>query len=136
MPSGTVRQLSLVVLDDTFAVCKLAPEAAIPAKVMTGGFSCVTRTSDELSLVCSESVVPEDVMSERGWRGLRVDGSMAFTEIGVLASLVAQLAEAGISVFAISTFDTDYLFVKSQDWDESLALLQETGHKIINAPAP
>lgn len=131
MPSGTVRQLSLLILDDTFAVCKLTPEATIPAKVMTGGFYSVTRTKDELSIVCSDSVLPDGVVSEQGWRGLRVDGSMAFTEIGVLASLVAPLAAAGISVFAISTFDTDYLFVKETDWHDTLAQLKLAGHAIL-----
>jgi hypothetical protein len=112
-------------------VCRLAHDSTIPAWATTDGFFSITRTQEELSIVCAESQVPSDVRCEKDWRCLRVVGSMAFTEIGVLSSLVGPLAAAGISVFAISTFDTDYLLVKAADWQSTLTLLKQVGHEFM-----
>jgi hypothetical protein len=125
------RKLSLQAFDGSFAVCRLAHDSTIPAWATSNSFFSITRTRDELSIVCAESQVPSDIRCERDWRCLRVVGSIEFTEIGVLASLVSPLAAAGISVFAISTFDTDYLFVKTADWQSTVMRLNEVGHKII-----
>lgn len=122
--------LSLVELAGSFAICKLDKDAAIPAWATAGDFFSSTRTTDELSIVCSQSVAPEEVHCERDWRCLRVAGTMAFSVVGVLASLVTPLAEAGISVFAISTFDTDYLLVKEKDFEKALAALRQHGRKV------
>ncbi len=124
------HRLSLTELEGPFAVCKLDKDAAIPTWATTGDFFSVTRTSDEFSIVCAEAVVPTVVQCERGWRCLRVAGAMPFTVVGVLASLVTPLAEAGISAFAISTFDTDYLLVKEQDFEKAVADLQRAGHSL------
>lgn len=125
------RRLSLHELSGSFAVCRLAQDSTIPTWATSDGFFSITRTRDELSLVCAESQVPSDVRCEKGWRCLRVVGLMAFTEVGVLASLVAPLATAGISVFAISTFDTDYLLVKAKDWQAALAELKLVGNEVF-----
>ena len=125
------RRLTLQELDGTFAVCRLAQDSTIPSWATSDKFFSITRTRDELSIVCAASQVPNDVRSESDWRCLRVVGSMAFTEVGVLASLVAPLAAAGISVFAISTFDTDYLLVKAKDWQATLAKLKLVGHEVL-----
>lgn len=129
------RRHSLQEIDGTFAVCRLTHDSTLPAWIGTEGFTSITRTRDELSIVCAESLVPSDVRCERDWRCLRVVGSMAFTEVGVLASLVAPLAMAGISVFAISTFDTDYLLVKAKDWQATLAELKRVGHDVLGDAA-
>jgi GNAT superfamily N-acetyltransferase len=126
--SRTTRRL--LVLKDTFAVCKLDKDSALPTWVTSSEFFSITRTNDELSLVCPEAIVPDDAPCERGWRCLRVAGTMPFSVVGVLASVVTPLAEAGISVFAISTFDTDYLLVKEQDFEPTVAKLQAVGHLI------
>jgi hypothetical protein len=81
----------------------LGAEAPIPPWHTAGSFFSITRTADELSVVCRQDAVPEGVLSEQGWRCLRVAGAMPFSVVGVLASLTAPLAEAGFSVFAIST---------------------------------
>jgi hypothetical protein len=81
-------------------------------------------------VVCFQSLVPEEVRCEGGWHCLRVAGAMDFSQVGVLASLVGPLAEAGISVFAISTFDTDYLLVKQADLETTMAVLRQAGHSI------
>lgn len=125
------RRLSLQEIGGLLAVCRLAHDSTIPAWATSDGFFSITRTRDELSIVCAASQVPNDVRCERNWRCLRVVGSMAFTEIGVLASLVAPLAAAGISAFAISTFDTDYLLTKAKDWQATLAELKLVGHQFV-----
>lgn len=135
MTTSAQRRLTLQKIDGTFAVCRLAPHATIPPWAINDGFFSITRTRDELSIVCAESQVPSDVTCENDWRCLRVAGSMAFTEVGVLAALVAPLAAAGISIFAISTFDTDYLLVKATDWQETLANLMRAGHEITGESA-
>ncbi len=123
-------RLTLLVLDGAFAVTRLNNVAAFPDWAIGGDFLSITRTADELSLVCRQDVVPAGLVCERGWRGLRVAGSMPFSVVGALASLTAPLAEAGISVFAVSTFDTDYLFVKEVDFEAALNALREFGHAI------
>ena len=124
------HHLNLTVMDDTFAVCKLDADAPIPPWATAGSHFSITRTADELSVVCRQDAVPEGVVAERGWRCLRVAGTMAFSVVGVLASLIAPLAEAGISVFALSTFDTDYLLVKEEDMTVALDALRRRGHAI------
>jgi hypothetical protein len=126
----SARQLTLTYLDGFFAVCQLASTQPIPAWASAGALVSVTRTPEELSIVCSQDAAPAGVKCERGWRALRVVGAVDFSAVGVLASLVAPLAEAGISIFAISTFDTDYLLVKQQTLDAAIASLREHGHAI------
>jgi hypothetical protein len=125
------RRLSLREIDGCFAVCRLAHGSTIPTWATSHDFFSITRTRDELSIVCAESKVPSNVRCERGWRCLRVVGSISFTEVGVLASLVTPMAAAGISVFAISTFDTDYLLVKAKDWQATVAELKLVGHEVL-----
>ncbi|MBI3410777.1 MAG: ACT domain-containing protein [Planctomycetes bacterium] len=123
-----MHSLALASIPGTFAVCKLAPDSGVPVWAATGPFFSITRTPGELSIVCHEADVPADVSCERGWRGLRVKGKLDFSVTGVLSSLVDPLAEAGISVFALSTFDTDYLLVKAANFDRALNSLREAGH--------
>lgn len=117
-------------VDGTFAIVKLGGGSPIPPWATTGPLWSITRTADELSIVCGQDAVPEDVACERDWRCLRVAGTMAFSVVGVLASLTAALAEGGISVFAISTFDTDYLLVKEETWDRAIDALVRYGHEV------
>jgi hypothetical protein len=124
------HHLNLTVVDGTFAVCRLEADAPIPLWATAGSFFSITRTADEVSVVCRQDAVPEGVVGERGWRCLRVVGSIPFSVVGVLASLAGPLAEAGISVFAVSTFDTDYLLVKEIDLTAALDALRRQGHTI------
>jgi hypothetical protein len=125
-----LQQLTLIVVDGFFAICRLDPNIPIPPWSTTGDFFSITCTADELSVVCHQDAVPEDITCERNWRCLRVAGPLPFSVVGVLASLTAPVAEAGISVFAISTFDTDYLLVKRDDFDKAIAALQQAGHSL------
>jgi putative acetyltransferase len=122
------RQLHFIELPDTFAICKLGSDAALPPWASTGDFLSITRTADELSIICCQDRVPGGIRCERGWRCLRVAGTMPLSAVGVLASLTAPLAEAGISVFAVSTFDTDYLLVKEMDLEKARDALRRQGH--------
>jgi putative acetyltransferase len=128
--SRTKHHLSLLALEDSFAVSRLGSDAPVPPWATAAGFCCVTRTAEELSVVCRQEAVPEGVRSERGWRGLRVAGPLPFATVGVLAALTVPLAEAGVSVFAVSTFDTDYLLVKEAQWDQAVAALRRHGHEV------
>ena len=93
------------------AVCRLRPDDPAPPWA-TGSFVSVTRTPDELSVVCPAAEVPDSIRAERNWRAWRVAGTLDFAMVGVLASMAAPLAAAGVSIFVISTFDTDYLLVR------------------------
>jgi hypothetical protein len=127
----TYHRLSLIELEGMFAICKLASDMSIPAWAAAGQFCSITRTSDELSIVCDTAVVPDEIQCERGWRCLRVAGTIPFNVVGILATLVTPLAEARISVFAVSTFDTDYLLVKEHDLDQAVTALRQHGHSVV-----
>ena len=126
----TARQAwSISVLPDRLAICRLGPAEAVPQWAQ-GGFSAVTRTAEELSVVCADSAVPEGTRCDRCWRALRVAGTLDFALVGVLASLAAPLAGAGISIFAVSTFDTDYLLVKEENLARACEVLERAGHAL------
>jgi uncharacterized protein len=118
----------LTILPDTFAICRLDSDAIIQAWATAGNFSSISHTAEELSIVCLQTLVPDGVRCERDWRCLQIAGPIPFTALGVLASLVQPLAEAGIGVFAISTFDTDYLLVKATDLARASEALRKKGH--------
>lgn len=110
--------------EGTWAIVRLGPSESVPAWLPAGGFSSVTRTADELSIVCGESAVPPEIAREGGWALLKLAGPFPFTAVGVLDALLAPLARAGVSVFAISTFDTDYLLVKRERVGVALEALE------------
>jgi hypothetical protein len=122
--------LRLSVLDGRFAVCRLSQGDPLPAWALEGRFASITRTEDELSVVCAEERVPEEAAAERGWRCLKVEGPLDLSQTGVLASLAEPLAGASISIFVLSTYDTDYLLVKERDLEGALATLRASGHAI------
>lgn len=124
------HKLTLVPLDGIFAVCRLAPDAPLPGWVAGGPFVSITGTADELSVVCRQEAVLAGVRCEPGWRCLRVAGTLNFGLVGVLASLIGPLAEAGVSVFVISSFDTDYLLLKASDFERGVGVLRRAGHAV------
>jgi uncharacterized protein len=126
------RRLELMVLPEVFAIVRLAADAPLPLWAIEGDFFSVTRTSDELSLVCRANQVPSSLTAEMGWRALKVQGPFALSEIGVLAALSAPLAQAKVSLFAISTFDTDYLLVSDKKLNAAIAALRAAGHAVSN----
>lgn len=122
--------VDLVLLEPTFAVCRLPAGGAVPDWAHAGSFCSVTRTPREISIVCEQGVVPPEALSETGWRCLMVEGPLAFTEVGILESLTAPLAASGISVFVISTYDTDFLLIKEASLEQALSSLRNEGFRI------
>jgi len=112
-------------------VCRFASDASVPSWSLEGGFFCVVRTTDEVSVVSGEDRIPDGARCERGWVALKLEGPFPFSMTGVLASFVQPLAEAGIPVFAISTFDTDYVLVKRENLEAAVVALGGAGHKQI-----
>ncbi|MEK7357856.1 MAG: ACT domain-containing protein [Bdellovibrionota bacterium] len=123
--------LTLRVLPQTLAICRLAGDSEFPEWASASVFSSVTRTPDELSIVCEQALVPAAVKSERDWRAIKVEGALDFALTGILASIAKPLAKAKISLFAVSTFDTDYILVKSQTIEQATAALAGAGFKFI-----
>ena len=121
-------------------MCRLASDARIPAWALEGGFFCVVRTRDELSIVCDEDSckkdrMPDGALAERGWVALKLEGPFPFTMTGVLASFLQPLAEAQIPIFAISTFDTDYVLIKREKLEQAVVALGAAGHEKIGEEA-
>src|SRR5262249_29732822 len=121
------RRLSL--LEGAFAVCRLPANAVWPVPGRGGLFSA-TRTADELSVVCPEAEAPAGARVEAPWRALKLHGPIPLSEVGVLAGLAGALAAAGLSVFALSTYDTDYLLVRADDLPGALVAVRQAGYDI------
>jgi hypothetical protein len=128
--SESNRRFHLTVLNGSFAIVRLPPDSPLPPWATDGDFFSATRTSDELSIVCAAGRVPGGVVLEGGWRVLQVNGVFALSEVGVLAALSASLAAAEVSLFVISTFDTDYLLVNEKQLAGAVAALQSAGHRV------
>jgi hypothetical protein len=156
--AATTRRFELTLLPESFAISRLEADSPIPGWATQGPFFSVTRTGDELSVVCELSRVPAGVQSQpgwprtdlkpndlgastigvdpvRGWRVFKVHGPFVLSEVGVLSALAAPLAEAKISLFAVSTFDTDYLLVASETLSAAIAALERAGHTINRSKA-
>ena len=120
---------TLRLLPGELAVWKLPADAA-PPPLPDGAFGSLTRTAEELSGVSPAAEAPPGAAVEAGWRCLAVEGPLAFELTGVLASLAAPLADAGVPIFVISTHDTDYLLLKSRDLERARAALDRAGHRV------
>jgi hypothetical protein len=116
------------------AVCRLDPRSEVPSWVNRSTvFTSVTRTADELSVVCPYDDAPAGIPIEGPWRAFRVKGPIVMTLIGVIAALANPLADAGISIFAISTYDTDYVLVHEPDFDAAVGALTRAGHVVASS---
>ena len=125
--------LQFSLLEGRFAVCRLAADSEVPAWAFgVNKFTSVTRTADELSIVCGEDRVPPEVKAERGWLCLKLRGPFPFSETGILTAFVNPLSNRGISIFAISTFDTDYVLIKEESWSNAQRALEEAGHEFTS----
>lgn len=123
-------KLTVTLMPDLLSVCRLPSDARVPSWVR-GGFTSVTRTSAELSIVCEDDAVPDDVQAARGWRAFVVAGPIPFETTGIAAALVSPLAAAEISVFLVATYDTDYLLVRAADLTRATAALRTAGHEVV-----
>ena len=124
------RTLDLTVEGWDLAVSRLPPDAPLPDWAMRSGFHAIVRSPGELTVVGDAADVPGDVRSQKGWRCFSLAGPIAFTETGIVASIAVPLAAAGIGIFAISTFDTDYVLVPGARLEEAVQALERAGHRI------
>ena len=122
-------KLKFKLLGHGLAVCRLAADASVPAWALDGDFFCVVRTDDELAIVCVEDSVPDGCRAEKGWTAFKLEGPFPFSMTGVLAAFLDPLAQAKIPIFAISTFDTDYVLIKHEDRDRAIRALEGAGHQ-------
>lgn len=123
--------MTLDLLPDQLAVCRLDPDAPLADWMSRGPFTSITRTAEELSVVCDEAAVPADVQQERGWRALALRGPIRFELTGVLAGLLVPLADVGVSIFAISTYDTDVVMVKAAALAHAVEAIQGVGYEVV-----
>ncbi len=124
------KSLTLTVLPDRLGICRLDAQASVPEWAFQSAFFSVTRTLHELSVVCAEVCIPEDVSCDQGWKCLEVQGPLDLSETGILSSLSLTLTHAGISIFVVSTYDTDYLLVKAENLAKASEALAAAGHKV------
>ena len=133
--AAATRHLELSLLPERLAISRLAADSPVPDWATRGPFYSLTRTRDELSIVTELSRVPVGVQSQPGWRVLKVHGPFVLSEIGILATLATPLAKARISLFAVSTFDTDYLLLASETLPAAIATLERAGHIVYRSKA-
>ena len=115
------------------AVCQLPPGSRLPEWALESAFFCVTQTAEELSIVCEERLVPVGVRVERDWVALKLEGPFPFAMTGVLTSFLQPLAEAGIPIFVVSTFDTDYVLMKRDKLEPAMKALDAAGHEMVGS---
>lgn len=128
------RRLNIAVHPRGYAICRLSADAGVPEWATGRAFLCIARTAAELSIVCEERGVPTEIRAERDRRLLEIEGPLDFSWTGVLASIANPLAEAQISIFAVSTYDTDYVLVANVDLERAVAALERAGHSVHKLP--
>lgn len=126
----TVSTVALRPLEGELAICRLPADAPSPPVPASAALYSVTRTADELSIVCPVADAPRDATVEPGWRALSVEGPLDFALTGIMAALTQPLAAAGVPMFAISTYDTDYVLVRYHDFDAAIDALRGAGHTV------
>ena len=122
-------KLVLSVLKETFSIHRLAPDASLPEAVSECEFYSLSKTPDELSLVCPEQFAVKSEKSNLDWKCLKVAGPLDFELTGILAGITEVLAKEKLSVFAISTFDTDYILIKKQGLTAAISALERAGYQ-------
>lgn len=133
------QSLVLEVLEATFCVLKLPPTLDMPSVVIQSStFWTISKSESELSIVCDQALLPclsevqTRITVEKDWRAFRVSGTLNFSLTGILNKITMPLAEAGISLFAISTFDTDYILVKQEHFERVVSVLESAGHQFTS----
>lgn len=127
---GERQKLKFRWLPGAYAIVRLPPDASVPEWVTKGEFTSSTRTADELSIVCLADNLPHDVDSQHHWICLKLEGPFPFSQTGVLLSFIEPLSSKGIPIFAISTYDTDYVLIQEEFVGAALSILDEAGHEL------
>jgi len=126
-----MQHLKLKVLDDQFTIHRFSSDSEIPSQIYESAFYSIIRTEDEVSIICSSSLQLNAEKSVGGWSCLKVIGPLDFSLTGILAGFSSSLSEAGISIFAVSTYDTDYILVRSEKLQHAKEALRAAGHMIM-----
>jgi hypothetical protein len=129
-----IHRLTITVHPDLYAICRLGVEAPVPEWVGGAKFLTISRTGSELSIVCEDDRVPAEIHAERRRRLMQVEGTLAFSLTGILAAVAAPLAEAQVSIFAVSTYDTDYVLVSEAELERAIGALEAAGHAVQRIP--
>ena len=116
-----------------YAIVRLAPDAVVPEWATRGEFTSVSRSAEELSIVCPADNLPRDVNTQHHWICLKLEGPFPFNLTGVLLSFIQPLSTRGIPIFAVSTYDTDYVLIQEEFQGMALDRLQEAGHELLAA---
>ena len=127
-----MHKLDLTVLDETYAVVRLPRQSDIPNWAYGGSFLSITKTDDELSVVCNMELVPQNQVSELDWRIIKVVGPVDVSLTGILAGITQPLTGHEISIFAVSTYDTDYILVKNEQLEKAIEILKNEGYRFIS----
>jgi len=130
-PTPHYHQLKFRWLPRPYAIVHLAPDAAVPDWATKGEFTSITRTADELSIVCPTENLPAHVHSPHRWICLKLEGPFPFSQTGVLLSFIEPLSSQGIPIFAISTYNTDYVLIQEEWAGAALNALQQAGHELL-----
>ena len=125
--------MKLTVIEGELGVARLGAAVPVPGWAAQGALSSVTRTAEELSIICAAHAIPDGVRAERGFRCFRVVGRLDFSLTGVLASIASPLAAANVSILAVATYDTDYVLVPGHALDRAIAALRAAGHEVLEA---
>ncbi|URM27122.1 ACT domain-containing protein [Pseudomonas frederiksbergensis] len=124
------KSINLKVLPDAYSISRMPGDEKLPSWADGAGFVSISRSPEELSIVCLQSRVPEGVKVDRDWRCFQFVGPFAFDETGIILSVIRPLTETGFGVFVVSTFDGDYMLLKDTDFEKGLTVLTDAGHKI------
>ena len=121
--------MEIKVIDEKFSVCKVQDYSAVD---LAQPFCFTGSTDEENSLVCATANVPDNTIERSdGWQGFRIQGVLDFSMVGILAKIASLLAKHGISIFAVSTYNTDYIFMKQESFEKALHLLEQSGYEIV-----
>jgi uncharacterized protein len=124
--------MRFTVLPERLAICRLAPNAAIPDWATRGEFSSVTRAPKELSIICEDANVPTDTKAERDFFCIQLEGPFDFQATGILSAFIAPLAEHRVPIFALSTYDTDWVLIRARYWDTARSVLLAAGNELVS----
>ena len=119
-------------LPGPYAIVRLAPDASVPDWAARGDFTSITRTADELSIICPADNLPPDVHSPHHWISLKLEGPFPFSQTGVLRSFIEPLSNNGVPIFAISTYDTDYVLIEEEFAGQAIDALRNAGHELVS----
>lgn len=124
------KKLNMKLLKEKYGVCRLDKNEVIPNWGLDGELYSITKTEDELSIVCLQDNIPENIQCEKNWRILKIEGPLDFSLVGILAEISNLMAKNSISIFAISTYDTDYILVKEKDIEKAVMVLGNDRYEV------